>query len=283
MADEDTTTQTITPPAGEATSVAAPSSAQTTTSEPTAPAEPATPAQGDDTPAAAPQKPAEGDEHQQSRAERRNEERESRIRQLVGENKQLRGQYEPGQIPQVSPQVPRLSELVAGKDSIQPEELDKLGQQVYQQAAQTARGLNSLEVQQLRQEIVQDRAISAAENQAEKLSIQYPELNPDSEAFMPALDKVVANTYQQLAVKKDPMTGRTYIDPNVQLTDVAQNLVELARASVESGKSQSSATLARQADNTAVLPNSDSPSEKSFDQMTMQEQEAYLRSKGHDI
>lgn len=285
MAEEDQATQTITEPTAPATedsSQAASSPAEPTTSEPTA-QETKTEEKADDTAAPAETNQAEDTEHQQSRSERRNAERESRIRQLVGENKQLKGQFEPGQIPQMSPQAPRLSELVAGKDTIQPEELDKLGEQVYQQAAQTARGLNSLEVQQLRQEIIQREAISESEKQAAILQTQYPELNPSSDSFNPSLDKTIAQTYQRLAVKQDPTTGRTYVDPSVQLTDVATDLIELARSSVESGKAQTSATLARQADQTAVLPNSDSPSEKSFDQMTMQEQEQYLRSKGHDI
>ena len=226
----------------------------------------------------APEAPQSEAERQPSRAERR-------INQLTGQLKELTATPPvTAPIPGLSPQAPKLSDLVADQESLTPEQLDQLGQKVYESAAQTAKGLNSLEVQQLRHELTQQRAVDEVEKQAAILPTQYEELNPDSPKYNPVLEQKIESAYKARAVIPNPYNPSIkMVDPTVRLTDVAKDFVEVARAAAEQGKTQTNATLATQADNAAVTPTSESVPEKSFEDMSLAEQEAYLRSKGHDV
>lgn len=277
MAEPSEPAQTaVAEPAVEDNSPQASPPSEPTTSEPQQPDEgqpsaPAEPAPAEPVPEPANEAP-----------ERQPRPAESRIKGLLQENKDLREQLSTIPAPGQSPQAPKLSDLFQGKEQIMPDELDKAGQEVWQEGAQTARGLNSLEVAQLRQEMVIRDAINETDKTAAQLPSEYEELNPKSSNYNPALDRKIAETYQQRAVRD--VNGVKTLDPSVKLADVAKNEVEFYREATESGKAQTSNTLASQADESAITPTSTTPApDKSFEDMSLKEQEAYLRAKGHDV
>lgn len=262
-------------PAVEDNSVAAPPAAEPTTSEPTVPEtvaqEPSSEVTAEAAPVSEPQ-PAPAEPERQPRPAQR------RIQELVQQNKQLKEQLVAAPVPQISPQPPKLSELVQGRESLDPSELDQLGQKVYEQGAQIARSTNGLEVAQLRQEMVIRDAINETDKTAAQLPNEFKELNPNDSGFNPALEAKIVNRYQKEAVRNGTF------DPSVKLADIAREEVEFYREATEYGKAQSSAALTAQADQAAVTPTSATPApDKSFDQMSLAQQEAYLRAQGHDI
>ena len=113
---------------------------------------------------------------------------ERRIQQLSAQLKEAteRSNYVPQQLP--TPQAPKLSEMFAGQDSIEPDQLDKYGAQLYQQGAQSSSGLSSLEVQALRNEIQQKEAINNYSRDETLLPTKFSELNPDSDDYIPLAD-----------------------------------------------------------------------------------------------
>lgn len=264
----------------EASSVTPSPSVETNTSVTTQATEPQAtePAQQPTQPATQPTEPVA--ERQPTRAERR-------IQQLTGQLRQVTAaQQSPMPLPTVTPQVPRLSEMLQGRDSVDPAELDKIGQQMVQQAAQSARGLNSLEVQQLRQELTQQRAVDEVEKVAAVLPVQYPELDPDSPDYDPLLEAKIESAYKARAVVQNPYNPRQVMvvpDAGRLLEQTAKDYVEVARAAAERGKAQTNATLAQQMDTSAITPTTSTVEEKSVDDMSLAEHEAYLRAKGYNI
>lgn len=222
----------------------------------------------------APVEPQSEPERQPSRAERR-------IQQLTGQLKEFTQQSQATvPLPQLPTSTPRLSDLIAGRDTIDPSELDRLAEQ----QVQAVRGMNNLEVQQLRHELTQQRAVDEVEKEASILPTQYEELNPDSPKYNPVLEQKIEAAYKQRAVVTNPYNPSVkMVDPSVRLSDVAKDYIEVARAAAEQGKAQTNATLATIADTSAVTPTSDTPVEKSLEDMTLQEHEAYLKSKGYNI
>lgn len=257
-------------PAVEANSPTVTPTAEPTTSvEPTVtPTEPASPDPVVQEPVVEPERPP--------RAERRIQELSAKLKEATAQS---------GYVPQANQSLtaPKLSELIGNQESIDPDQLNKLGNDMYQQGAQTGRGLSSLEVQALRAEIQQKDAVSNYSTDEKLLPTMFDELNDKSDSYNSVLDAKIAKVYQERAVKQTA-DGRIWIDPSVKLADVAQDLVELARSSAESGKAQTLSNLQTLADNSAVTPSSDAaPPSKSFDDMSLKEQESYLRAKGHDV
>lgn len=239
----------------------------TTTQEPVA-----EPTQTETAPAAEPQEQVV--ERQPSRAERR-------IQQLTGQLKEFTAaQQASAPIPTLTPQAPRISDLLQGQESVDPAELDRL----VERREQAVRGMNALEVQQLRHELTQQRAVDEIEKEASILPTQYEELNPDSPRFNPILEQKIEAAYKQRAVITNPYNpNMKMVDPSVRLSDVARDFIEVARAAAQQGSAQTNAALAQQVDNSAITPTTGAPSEKSFDDMSLAEQEAYLRAKGYNI
>lgn len=230
----------------------------------TAPAE--TPAPEADAPERTPQRPAE-----------------RRIRQLADENRQLREQLGSAQVPVVTPQVPKLSELLQGRESIDPAELDKLDQDRLASVAQSLQGRNDLTVAQLRQELATEKAETQMKLDAAELEKQ-PELDENSPLYNARLEQAIADAYRAKAIKPNPYNPNlSVLDPSVRLSDVAKDMLEAVRAAAELGKAHGQASDAALADNAAVAPGSESVQVKSFDDMSLAEQEAYLRAKGHDV
>ena len=267
---DDQTTQAINKPAVEDTSQVATPVTETNTSAET------TNASDNDTTQVAPVAQAEVIEpERQPRAERR-------IQQLTAKLKEANAQ--PSYVPQFqqSPQAPNLSDLIGNQDSIDPEALNKLGQQLYQQGAQTGQGFSSLEVQALRNEIQQKEAISNYSRDEETLPMKYEELNPDSARYNAVLDEKISKAYADRAVKQTQ--NGLWVDPSVKLADVAQDWIELARSSADSGRAQSAQNLAALADNSAITPGSETVAPaKTFEQMNVKEMEAHLRAQGRDV
>lgn len=266
---DDLTTQAITKPAVEDTSQVAAPPTETNTSADTNQA----PVVDTQVPAAVQAEVVEAE--RQPRAERR-------IQQLSARLKEANAQ--PSYVPQFqqSPQAPNLSDLIGNQDTIEPDALNKLGQQLYQQGAQTSQGLSSLEVQALRNEIQQKEAISNYSRDEETLPMKYEELNPDSARYNAVLDEKISKAYADRAVKQTQ--NGLWVDPSVKLSDVAQDWIELARSSADSGRAQSAQNLAALADNSAITPGSETVAPaKTFDQMNLKEMEAHLRAQGRDV
>ena len=208
---------------------------------------------------------------------------ERRIHQLSAQLKEAneRPSYVPQSLP--TPQAPKLSEMFAGQDSIEPEQLDKYGAQLYQQGAQSSSGLSSLEVQALRNEIQQKDAINNYSRDETLLASKFTELNPDSDDYIPLADEKIAKAFKERAVRQN-QDGSIWVDPSVKLADVAADYIEAVRAGEERGKARSTSKLSDLADNSALQPNTESVQEaKSFENMSVKEMEAHLRAKGHDL
>ena len=213
-------------------------------------------------------------ERQPSRAERR-------IQQLTGQLKEVTAKSSANsQLPQLPTQAPKLSDLLQGQDTIDPAELDK----IVEQREQAARGYSNLEVQQLRHELTQQRAVDEVEKEAAVLPTRYEGLNPDSPKYMPLVEQKIEAEYKARDVIRNPMNpSQMMVDPSVRLSEIAKDFVDVARAAAEQGKAQTSASLATQIDNSAITPTSDAPHVKSVEEMTEAEHYAYLKSKGYDI
>lgn len=268
MDEEIQTPQTETPPAGEETSVPASSAAETTTSPETPPA---------DAPAETPAAPVEEtpSEHQPERPAER------RIRQLVSEIKEKNKQIESlTQAPVQSPQAPTLSSMLEGRESIDPAELDKIGQQF---AAQNGTAAATLEVQKLRFEMSQKEAVTNFNNDQLSVEKLYPQLNPDSPEYNPTIEKIIADKWKREAVKKNPYNPNIEtIDPTVRLTDVAKDYMDVAMAMVEQTKANTQAVLNTQQEETALTPNGEVVNEEvPFEQLSAKEMEAKLKAKGY--
>lgn len=213
-------------------------------------------------------------EHQPRPAQRR-------IQELLQDNRQLKARLSSQQvpIPEQSLSAPKLSDLVQGREYVDPTELDQLGQQLWQQGAQTSSGRASLEVQQLRKEMELKDAIAETDRTAAQLYQDYPEIAKD-----PRLESKIVSLYQKQAVRQDPQTRTVYYDPSVKLSDIAKAEVEFYREVAESGKAQASVNLSSLQDGAAITPTTPGPSpEKSFDDMSLADQEKYLRAQGRDI
>lgn len=221
-------------------------------------------------------------------AERQPTRAERRINQLTGQLKELTAsQQTTTPIPQIPSQTTSLSDQI-------PTTTDEYGQQVVdtqaleqlvQSREQAVRGMNTLEVQQLRHELTQQRAVDEVEKEAAVLPNQYDELNPDSPKYIPALEDKIEAAYKARAVIQNPYNpSQRMINPSVKLSDVAKDFIDVARAAAEQGKALTTATLAQQQDTSAITPTSDAPEEeKPFADLPLAEQERILRAKGHQI
>jgi hypothetical protein len=269
--DETPTTETLNQPAGEATSTAT-SSVETPTTSPESPAAATTAGTEPETPAVV--APAEGDpgEHQPERPAQR------RIRELVSENKRL-SEEAANRLAQ-TPTTPqgatqKLSEMLAGKDEIDPAELDKLGEQL---AAQAKGADSSTEVRNLRFEMRQEKAVNQFEADQGKVETTYPELNPDSAEYNPVLERAVAETWKKLAVSD--MGGIKVINPDIRLTDVAATFDEAIKSAVERRAPGSS----NQAENLSITPNPTPVREEvPFEKLTTAQMKENLKAKGYRV
>jgi len=227
----------------------------------------------------APEAPQSETEHP-SRLDRRIDQLENKsagINDLLGNLKQFRDQAS-SPVPEM-PQ-PRLSELLQGRESLDPAELDQLGQQVAQASTVNA----DLKYAQLATRVAINEAITEAERDAAVVTNTYDELKKDTPTYSEKLEQKIEARFKREAFIPNPLNPKQMLlNPRAKLADIAKEEVEAWRQAVESGKAQTNATLATQSDNSAVTPTTDSPVEKSFDDMSLEEQENYLRAKGHQI
>lgn len=206
-----------------------------------------------------------------------------RIQGLLEENKHLKELVGNAPLaPVYAPPQPTLSQQFAGKDYVDPAELDKAADQM---VAQRTEAIADLKIRQLEQRMVQEKAFSALERDTEILQRDYPELNPDSDQYNEVLEKKIAENWKRLAVQHNPYDPSLppTINPGVRLSDVAKDFMEVAQAAAQRGQSQSQSHIADLADVGSIQPNNDSPSEKKFEDLSLAEMEARLRAKGHKI
>lgn len=223
----------------------------------------------------APTTPVEA-EHQPARpAERRIRDLASENKRLVEENAKLLSQA-----PTQSPQTPKLSDLVAGRDSIDPTDLDRIGEQFVAQNGQAAA---TLEVSKLRFEMQQEKAASQFQSDVRKIEKLYPELNEDAPEYNPVIAEKIQKNWEARAIQVNPLNPKIKtINPNVRLSDVAADFMEVAKAAGAHGQQQASAALADHQDTAAVTPNASSPQpEKDFTELSLSEMEAKLKSQGY--
>lgn len=267
--DENPSTETLNQPAGEDTSSET-SSVETTTTSPASPAagESEGTSQGTQTADA----PADGEngEHQPERPAQR------RIRELVSENKRLQEEQSRFlQMPTGSQPTQKFSDMVQGREEIDPAELDKLAGDY---AAQTGGATASLEVAKLRFEMSQDKAVNQYESDQVRVEATYPELNPDSDKYNPVLERAIAETWKNEAVQTQ--NGLRQINQSVRLTDVAKRYMDAIQSAVERNPSSST----NQTDTLSVTPNATPAREDvAFDDLSLAEQRKYLKSQGYKV
>lgn len=225
-------------------------------------------------------------ESQPSRLDKRLEQLQSKgqnLQDLTERLTQLRRTPSQSPIPESSPTAPKLSDLVQEGSTLMPDDLDKLGQRVYEEGAQNGRGISALEIQQLKNELAARDALRDAASDTDTLPVLYSELDPRSSNYNSILEKKIAEEYQTLAIHEGP-NGQIIVDPSVRLSDVAKREVNFFREAMETGKMQTSAILAQQASEGALTPDSSSAApEPEFEDLSLDQMEARLRAQGRDI
>lgn len=206
------------------------------------------------------------EEQKPSRTERRNQERESRIRELNQRVKQYEQHNQPLQ-PQSSPQFPNYQP----GEEVSPERLQ-------QDVVQTADAIANLRVQQ---QLGQFQAQNDFTRDVETLPTKYEELQPESTNYTPELDEAIAQEYQERAFKVvgyHPQTGQpiTQLDPSVRLADIAERHVKSARAYAAKASANMRQAVNQSADTNAPRPGGDKPVAKEFKDLSITEMEAAL-------
>lgn len=196
------------------------------------------------------------DTETQSESERKPTRAERRIRDLVEENKRLKEQSN-----QFSPQDQSLQfpQYEPGEE-IQPERLQ-------QDVVQTANAIAQLQTQN---QIQQFEARTNLDKDVEVLPAKFPELDENSPNYNPVLEEKISEAYKARAFKNGQL------DPSVRLADVAQDFIDVARAAAKQSSADMRNAVAKQADETAVRPTTSAKSEKTPDDMSIEELEAKL-------
>ena len=220
----------------------------------------------------APEAEAEGD-----KKPTRKEKRQSRLadinKQLREENQELRQFDQP--TPQQQQDRKRLSELLAGKSEVNPDELDQIADTW---AKQNSSGVDVNNVETIVElKLAQDRAFNNARNEVEQV-LAREEFNPDSDSYNPNLEKAVLKTWEKAAQVKYDENGKvTSFDPTVSLEDIANTFTDVAKEYANKQTAEQSATLSKQADESAVTGGTQKAnSSTKFEDKSIEEMEAEL-------
>ncbi len=201
----------------------------------------------------------ESSEETEVEPERKPTRAERRIRDLVEENKRLKEQPSQ-QFPQY--QQPPNMPLVNPGEELTPEQY----QQHVVQAADTIAQLRT------QQQLEQFKAEANLDRDVEILPKEYPELDETSPDFNPVLIEKIESAFKARAFNNGAL------NPNVRLSDVAKDYVEVARAAAKQSTTELKNSVARTADTTAIRPGGAVRQEKSASDMSIAELEAKLGS-----
>lgn len=174
---------------------------------------------------------------------------ESRIRELVKENKSLKQQSGRELLEQSNSLEP-----IEGGREYSPEELE-------QALAQRANAIASPQIQALKQEIGQVKL----ESDIKDVQSRYERLNPDSDSYDAKLDQKLAEQYQKYGT-------------SVGLADFIDEQMTLASSTAERIVAETDSQVSKQAEEQTVRPTSQSKQEKSPEDMSLAELEAKLGS-----
>lgn len=244
-------------PAAEPAQPAAPAEGQPA-AEPTGqPSAPETPGEGGGAPAAP----------QQTRQERRDQERASRGISSIGQQFQQGQQFnqqQPGG--QQSPQMPQYKD----GETVSPERLQ-------QDVVQTASAIANLQIER---QLQHRDAVHTFERDADHLPTKFKELNPDPDnaAYVPELDEAIAQEYQERAFRTVGYDNQgrpiRQLDTSVRLSDIAERQVRAARAYAAKSNASINTAVAQTADEGAPRPTGQTPSEIPFEKLSLKEMKA---------
>lgn len=178
---------------------------------------------------------------------------QSRIRELLEENKRLQGQ-QPTQSQQ-SPQTGKFSDLVKGKTEVTPEDLDRLAEQY---VAQTANTLVDLRLSPIEQKL----KMQELQGDISQVQTKYEELNPESDNYNPNLDKRIAEMYRRNGA-------------GVPLSQFVQEQMDLVNEVATKKTVQTQETLQQQQDDAALRPGTPRQETK-FEDLSEKEMEEKL-------
>lgn len=259
--------------ADQASSPAAPPAAEP--NEPHAPADPGDesgqPAVGTPGNENGAQVPSDG-QPAQSRQERRNAERESRIRELTRQVKQ--GQ-QPNQPPAGFQQSPQPFDVRQYADDEGNLDINATNQAFQANVVQTA---DAIATARVNQQLQQRDAVNNFERDQETLPSKYDELNPNSDLYTEDLDAVIAQEYQERAFRTvgyDPQGNPIKaLDGSVRLADIAERHVKGARALAEKMNARTNKAVDTVADEAAARPTGAVPQEREFTSLSLAEMKA---------
>lgn len=136
---------------------------------------------------------------------------------------------------------------------------------------------NSIASLQTKAQIDQYKAEVNLDRDAEVLPTKYPELNDETDDFVPELVESIEEEFKAKAFRNG------VLDPSVRLADVAARQVKAARAAAKKSTAAMKNAVASQADTAAVKPGAGVRQEKSIDDMSSAELEAHLKKQGRFI
>lgn len=173
---------------------------------------------------------------------------QSRIKELLKENKTLKSQVGNEILEQEG-------SLGQGFEPGREYTVDELQRVV----AQNANAIATPQIQALKQEIQRMQL----ESDIGKVQSRYSELNPDSDNYDADLDKRLAEQYNKYGA-------------SVPLSEFVEEQMSLASSRAERAKAEASSTLSKQAEEQSLRPSTTAKQEKSAEEMSLSELEKQL-------
>lgn len=218
------------------------------------------------------EQPEQSEQTEEEAKPTRQEKRQSRLAQI---NEQLSQQPAERQQLQQQPtqqERKRLSELLQGRDEVQPEELDQIADQWATQHS----GIGNVDAI-VDMKLAQRDAYNNARNEVVEV-MGRDEFNPDSDSYNPNLEQATLRTWEKAArVQYDQNGNVVSFDPTVSLREIADQFLEVGQSYANKKLTDTNATLSQQADEGAVTGGTQvAKSKKSFSDMSIEEMEAQL-------
>lgn len=192
-------------------------------------------------------------EEEQPQESGRKRNAQSRLRELLAENKALKSGGVPYEASPIGPS--KFSDLVKGKEEVTPEDLDAAGDMY---AAQKANTLVDLKLAPIIEKL-QRQELKTGIDQVQS---RYEELNPDSDNYDAELDKTIANMYAKYGA-------------GAPLTDFVEEQMTLAGRVANKQTSRTAHAVEKQSDDQVIRPGQpreDTP----FEELSIAEMEKRL-------
>lgn len=217
----------------------------------------------------------------QSRQERRDAERQSRMQQL---NSEMQQGQQPNQLPANYPNSPQGFDVTRYADQEGNLDVNATNQAFQQSVVQTADAIASLRVEQ---QLAHRDAVNNFQRDTDTLPQKFPELDPNnSDLYTEDLDAAIAADFQERAFKPviNPQTGQPFmrpdgkpvmqLDTSIRLADIAERHVKAARSYAQKYSTNSNNAVNAAADSTAPRPMGAKPTEKKFEELSLAEMKA---------